>query len=672
MRVIFKIFSLVFLLSNNLIAQLNPPDIKCIEVLTNGDCKLTWVSPPDPTSIFQSIDVYSSINQNSGYTKVGTIGSNLITTYTHVGAGANVQSKFYYLVTNATGSLSSITSDTLKSMFLNILPVSQAINIVYNPIKLPKLNSTVNTYTVSKEFPAGIWNTFAITSNQNYFDTISVCSASLNYVVSIGDNTGCISTSNINGGMFNDKKEPNEVYIDSISVLPNGQTVIAWTVPYDKDVVKYRIYRGQNGIVTAIDSVMGRLNTSYIYTTTAANNGAVELFNSAIDSCNNIGVFTNTPPYTTMYLKTIYDSCAYATKLTWNAYNKMPGGLLEYKIYYSVNGGVYQFLGSTTETNYEHKNTTPNANICYFVRAVNNLKNITSSSNRVCFFSNQILAPSFVYIQTASVLNKTTNLIKIFVDTTKKFTAIDLFRSKNGINYDLVSSNAFNGTPFYTINDDNVLTNEGYYFYKAVVKDACGNNRTVSQICKTVFLKVDTLEYSFFTKNLTWNHYKGFDGGVSGYKIYRIINENPNPIVYAYRGPADSTFIDNVQDEAPNGSKIEYMVEAIEGVSNQYGFLESSKSNKKDIYQEDDLFVPNAFSPKGVNKTWLPITHFIDKNQYKVTVFDRWGKTVFNTVDDTKAWTGDNLPGGIYVYLIQYKNSRGEYKEKKGTVLLIE
>ena len=114
------------------------------------------------------------------------------------------------------------------------------------------------------------------------------------------------------------------------------------------------------------------------------------------------------------------------------------------------------------------------------------------------------------------------------------------------------------------------------------------------------------------------------------------------------------------------------MVEAIEGISNQYGFLESSKSNKKDIYQEDDLFVPNAFSPKGVNKTWLPVTHFIDKNQYKVTVFDRWGKIVFNTTDDTQAWTGDNLPGGIYVYLIQYKNSRGEYKENKGTVLLIE
>lgn len=672
MKISLKICLLVILLSNNLFSQLNSPNIKCIEVLANGDCKLTWIPPADPTSIFQSIDVYSSINQFSGYTKVGTVGSNLITSYTHNGAGANVQSKFYYLVTNATGSLSSSSSDTLKSIFLNILPVSQAINVVYNPIKLPKLNSTATTYTVSKEYPLGIWNMFAITPNQNYFDTISVCSASVNYVVSIADNSGCVSTSNINGGIFNDIKEPNEVEIDSISVLPNGQTIISWHIPYDKDVVKYRIYRGQNGIVTAIDSVMGRLNTSYVYTTTAANNGAVELFNSAVDSCNNIGVFTNTPPYTTIYLKTTYDSCAYSTNLTWNAYNKMPGGLLEYKIYYSVNSGAYNYIGSTTETNFTHSNTMPDANVCYFVRAINKLKTITSSSNRVCFFTNQITAPAFVYIQTASVIDKTTIEVKVFADTTKRFTSIDLLRSEDGINFTFVSNQAFNGTPYYVFTDADVATKEHYYYYKAIIKDACGNDRTYSQKSKTILLTVKEIDETFFTKQLTWNHYKGFDGGISGYKIYRIINDDPNPIVHVYKGPADSSYIDNVQEEAPNGSKIEYRVEAIEGISNQYGFLELSKSNKRDIYQEDDLFVPNAFSPKGINKTWLPITHFIDKNEYKVTVFDRWGKVIFYTTDNTQAWTGDNLPGGIYVYLIQYKNSRGEYKENKGTVLLIE
>ncbi len=665
---------LCFLIVFSANAQLSPPALKCLEVLGNGDCKLTWVPPSDPGSTFHSIDVYASISQFSGYTKVGTVNSNLLNSFTHVGASVNVQSKFYYLITNSgpTGNLASVSSDTLKSLFLNIVSASQAINLVYNSLKAPKLTSTANTYTISKEFPAGIWNTFAVTPNLNYFDTISVCSASLNYVVSISDINGCVSTSNLKGGVFKDTKEPNEVFIDSISVLPNGQTIIAWKVPYDKDVVKYKIYRGLGGIVSAIDSVMGRLNTSYIYTTTAANNDPVELFNSAIDSCNNIGVFTNNPPYTTMHLKTVYDSCAYSTKLNWNSYNKMPGGLLEYRVYYSINGAAFNLIGSTTGNNFTHNNVMPSSNICYFIRAINNSKTITSSSNRVCFFTNQILAPSFVYIKTSTVQDKSTIQVKVFTDTTKKFTGLDLLRSEDGINYTVVGNLAFNGTPDYIFKDGDVSANERFYYYKAVVRDGCGNNRTQSQVSKTILLKVVDNQDAFFTKVLTWTHYKGFSGGVSGYNIYRILNEQASPIIYAYKGPADSTFIDNVQDEAPNGSKVEYMVEAVEGIGNIYSLFETSKSNKRDIYQEGELFVPNAFSPKGVNKTWLPVTHFIDKNEYKVNVFDRWGKVVFSTTDYKQAWTGDNQPSGIYVYLIQYKNSRGEYRESKGTVLLVE
>jgi gliding motility-associated-like protein len=373
-----------------------------------------------------------------------------------------------------------------------------------------------------------------------------------------------------------------------------------------------------------------------------------------------------------MHLKTLYDSCAYSTKLNWNSYNKMPGGLLEYRVYYSVNGAAFNLIGSTTGNNFTHNNVMPSANICYFVRAINNSKTITSSSNRVCFFTNQILAPSFVYIKTSTVQDKSMIQVKVFTDTTKKFTGMDLLRSEDGINYNLLGNLAYNGTPDYVFNDGDVSTNERLYFYKAIVRDGCGNYRTQSQVSKTILLKVADNQDAFFTKVLTWTHYKGFSGGVSGYNIYRILNEQANPIVYAYKGPADSTFIDNVQEEAPNGSKVEYMVEAVEGIGNLYGFTETSKSNKKDVYQEGELFVPNAFSPKGVNKTWLPVTHFIDKNEYKVNVFDRWGKVVFSTTDDKQAWTGDNQPSGIYVYLIQYKNSRGEYRESKGTVLLVE
>jgi hypothetical protein len=52
-------------------------------------------------------------------------------------------------------------------------------------------------------------------------------------------------------------------------------------------------------------------------------------------------------------------------------------------------------------------------------------------------------------------------------------------------------------------------------------------------------------------------------------------------------------------------------------------------------------------------------------------VFDRWGKKVFETDKDNEGWDGEGFDDGIYVYLINYKNARGEYVELKGTVALL-
>ena len=103
-----------------------------------------------------------------------------------------------------------------------------------------------------------------------------------------------------------------------------------------------------------------------------------------------------------------------------------------------------------------------------------------------------------------------------------------------------------------------------------------------------------------------------------------------------------------------------------------FGITEKSHSNVADVYMEGGIFIPSAFAPNGSNKTWLPITNFIDKSDYLIRVFDRWGHQVFQTNNDTEAWDGSNLPGDVYVYIISYKNARGEFKEAKGTVLLMK
>ena len=73
-----------------------------------------------------------------------------------------------------------------------------------------------------------------------------------------------------------------------------------------------------------------------------------------------------------------------------------------------------------------------------------------------------------------------------------------------------------------------------------------------------------------------------------------------------------------------------------------------------------------------MNKKWLPVTHFIDKTEYTVSIFNRWGDKIFETHDDMVGWDGNGAEWGIYAYYITYKNARGEYQELKGTLLLLE
>jgi gliding motility-associated-like protein len=149
------------------------------------------------------------------------------------------------------------------------------------------------------------------------------------------------------------------------------------------------------------------------------------------------------------------------------------------------------------------------------------------------------------------------------------------------------------------------------------------------------------------------------------------VNDNFPSQPTAYTNGALNEFVDNIEDLAPEGSKIEYYVTAVEGLTNPYGIMETANSNLATTYAEADVFIPTAFAPKGINRIWKPVTHFVDKTEYHLIVFDRWGKKLFETEDDNAGWDGAGAPNDAYVYLITYKNSRGQYIELKGTFSLL-
>jgi gliding motility-associated-like protein len=659
-------------------SQLGPPALRCLQVTNNGDVNLIWVPPADPSGIFFEYEIYFSTALNGPYALIASPAVRTNTNFLHVGAMANVQSRFYYMLTKSgtAGNGVSRHSDTLRTIFLDILSIPDCISLTYNDLHQPKLPTTSNSFSILKEYPIGIWGTFASTDKPVYNDTLSICQTSLNYQVRLLDGSGCVSSSNYVGGIYTDTHKPNEPLIDSISVLPNGDVILAWQVPYDKDVVRYIIYKlsvtPTNTINAVIDTVNGRSSTNYTLLTSNSNSGSVSIFVSALDSCQNPKISTFNNFGGTIFLKTQYDRCNYKTTLNWNAYKNMRKGLGQYKIYYSPDATNFTVVGTTTNTSFVHEKVDPDRNVCYYIRAVNSDASITSSSNKACFFSTQVIAPAYLYIRSAGISSESSAQLRLFLDSTKYSKGMEIYRSTDGLDYKQVGFVPTNSFANYVFIDQGALmTNKTSYFYKASIRDSCGNTRTVSNVSKTILLNVKDDKEFFFTKYLSWSNYLGYGGGVSSYNVYRVINGVVNPQPIGNSGQFSTQYTDNLENEAPNGSRVEYMVEAIEGNSNPFGFIEKSRSNSKPVYMEGRIFVPEAFAPNGRNRIWKPVSHFIDKSEYTVRVFNRWGNKIFETNDDTVGWDGDGSEPGIYIYIISYKNSRGEYQEIKGNFLLL-
>jgi gliding motility-associated-like protein len=122
-------------------------------------------------------------------------------------------------------------------------------------------------------------------------------------------------------------------------------------------------------------------------------------------------------------------------------------------------------------------------------------------------------------------------------------------------------------------------------------------------------------------------------------------------------------------------AKISYLVEARESLGNQYGFRESSLSNEVLAGQRTRIYVPNAICPNGVNNELKPVVLFVDASGYSFQIYNRWGQLIFETDELEQGWDGTfqgkPVEGGIYVYLLRYRNALGEDQVQKGNVAVI-
>jgi hypothetical protein len=657
-----------------LFAQLSPPDLRCISVIGSNSVTLTWNIPPDPTAIFTSYQIWTSPFALTGYTLAGTVNVYGQNTFVHTPANGNAQSQYYYIKTlSSAGTNTSIPSDTLRSIFVNIsgASVNGVASLNWNAIHTPSLSSTASTYTVSREFPAGVWTTIYNGTKQSYKDTIYRCKVFYNYKVEVSDASGCISQSNINGDTCKNIQPPIIPILDTVSINNSGQIVMGWPQSPSTDVTCFVVYKSSGGFLTAIDTLCGNGNTTFVVPGSSPNTASECYCIAAKDSCGNYSIPSIT--HCSIFLNDpTYDVCSRTSNLTWQSYNNLPNGVLRYDVYCSVNGGAYTLIGSSTTTNFSHSGLVPNANYCYFVRVWNTNQNISARSNQKCFTATGLPAPAYVYINSVSVNPSSKNIELTFtVDNANTYKGSNIYKSEDGINYKKIDFVASSATNPIIYNDANVKTSSQNYFYKIQIADDCDNPGVWSDSSKSILLHVKNNEEDKFNNTLTWDDYLLWNAGVESYNIYRAVDGVFDSSPIANVPLTTKTYVDNVQNFIPNQGKFSYYIEAIEANGNIYGFKDKATSNAADAYVEADIFVPNAFAPKGLNKVWLPVTQYVEKTDYKVMVFNRWGTKVFETTSDTEGWTGEGATDEVYVYIIEYKNARGEFIQLKGHLTLV-
>ncbi len=111
-------------------------------------------------------------------------------------------------------------------------------------------------------------------------------------------------------------------------------------------------------------------------------------------------------------------------------------------------------------------------------------------------------------------------------------------------------------------------------------------------------------------------------------------------------------------------------------ITNEETGCASTDSSQTVTISDSALEFPNAFTPNGdgVNDMFLP--SFRSLKKYKLTVYNRWGRRVFETSDPSDGWdgttNGNKCAAGTYYYVASGEGyERGTSFNRKGSVTLI-
>lgn len=649
---------------------ISTPEISCIQTASNNELQI-YCPPMNPSnpSNFATYQVYSLQNG-----LLGTISS--INTNNLLLAPINAIHDFYLgMAAGCNGQFVSY-SDTIKNILLTLNNPNNGTAVLnWNKPHAQALPAYNSHYYIYREYPTNFFNFIdSVPYNQTtYTDTIDICSAFISYKVVL-PTLSCNFTSNLAGDNFNDLFTP---YIPAISSVgfdtSTQQMLVQWNVNAAPDTYGYIVYTyDTNGFLIELDTVYGQNNTTYQYSV-PFNGGPYTYTVAAFDSCYT----ASNPPsfqtsakanlHTSIQASYLIDMCPQLAKLNWSRY--LGSGVLGYQIW-SKHNNTWTLLHSTTDTSASVA-LVRNESYCLYVKA--NLQNgFSAFSNPLCFTMPQPTPPGVHYFRVASV-NEEDIELKVWIDASVGINEVQFERKDTNGLFELIGTAPVSNNSAYFLDDD-VDTQWGPWTYRTVYIDSCGATGSYANENTTIFVTGSTDPYKMIN-SLSWTPYTQFAGSISSYQVFRNAYGSWETIPVQVLPDGSYSITDDVSKLRNNG-EVCYQIMALENVT-QTSFTDSSFSNIFCLQYEPLMFVPNAFTPDGLNPIFLPVVQNVDPEKYTFSIIDRWGKIVFETNDPAAGWDGiissSGLPAtnDVFQYRIELIINKTDAIVKQGYVTLI-
>jgi hypothetical protein len=211
------------------------PDLRCVSVQPNGQIQLSFIPPAGSNANFNEFEIWR--DNGAGFTKLDSVSNIAATTFLDITANGNNQVYSYYMLTQSgcTGQINSTSnSQTLSSIYLTTTPALGTANLSWTAIANPiPASSTTGQYDVWSSYNAtGNLQFYGDTNRLVYSQPINNCDTTLSHQIKLADNSGCISTSNIDANLYTYLGNViNNPDLRCVSVQPNGQIQLSFISP---------------------------------------------------------------------------------------------------------------------------------------------------------------------------------------------------------------------------------------------------------------------------------------------------------------------------------------------------------------------------------------------------------------------------------------------------------